>query len=67
MIFAKGFKFLDVANDSRARTTAAAPSEIPEELAAVTVPSFLKAGFKVGILAMSSVKGVSSLSTLTSP
>ena len=47
--------------------TAAAPSEIDEELAAVTVPSFLNAGLSVGILATSSVKGVSSLSTTTSP
>ncbi len=35
---------------------------MPEELAAVTVPSFLNAGLSVGILAMSRVKGVSSLS-----
>ena len=35
--------------DARISTMAAAPSEIDEELAAVTVPSFLKAGFRVGI------------------
>src|SRR6202012_3062460 len=41
--------------------------EREEEPAAVTVPSFLKAGLSVGILATSSVNGVSSLSTTTSP
>ena len=35
---------------SRIRTSAAAPSEIEHELAAVTVPSLRKAGFSVGIL-----------------
>jgi len=47
--------------------TVAAPSEIDEELAAVTVPSLLKAGFNVGILAMSQVNGVSSWATTRSP
>ena len=41
-------------------TSAAAPSEIEEELAAVTVPSLAKAGFRVVILLMSQVPGVSS-------
>ena len=37
------------------------------ELAAVTVPSLLKAGLSVGILATSMVPGVSSLSITDSP
>ena len=41
-----------LASSSVSRTTAAAPSEMLEELAAVTLPS-LKAGRRVGILAMS--------------
>ena len=48
-------------------TTAAAPSEIEDEEAAVTVPSLRNAGFSVGILARSTVNGVSSLSTTVSP
>jgi len=35
--------------DSRISTSAAAPSEIDEALAAVIVPSFLNAGFRLGI------------------
>src|ERR1700684_4629098 len=64
---ASGLRSSDAAKDSRAKTSAAAPSEIPEELAAVTVPSFLNAGLSVGILEISRVNGVSSLSTTTSP
>ena len=48
-------------------TSAAAPSEIEEELAAVTVPSLLKAGFIVVILLTSQVPGVSSRATTVSP
>ena len=55
------------AKDSRVNTTAAAPSEMPEELAAVTVPSFLNAGFKVGNLCDIEREGVSSLSTRLRP
>ena len=48
-------------------TSAAAPSEIEEELAAVTVPSLPNAGFSAGILLMSQVPGVSSRATTVSP
>src|SRR5271165_4553813 len=66
-IRASGLRPAEAEKDSRANTSADAPSEILEELAAVTVPSFLNAGLRVGILATSRVKGVSSLSTTTSP
>jgi hypothetical protein len=56
-----------VARVSLMSTAAAAPSEIEEELAAVTVPSLRKAGFNCGIFAISQVKGVSSRSTSVSP
>ena len=56
-----------VAADSLATTSAAAPSEIDEEEAAVTVPSLRNAGFSVGILSMSSANGVSSCATTCSP
>lgn len=46
---------------------AAAPSEIDEELAAVTVPSFLKAGFRVGIFSGMALVGASSVSITVSP
>src|SRR5580692_12666384 len=55
------------AMDSRVSTTAAAPSEMLAELAAVTDPSFLKAGLSVGIFDTSMVPGVSSLSITDSP
>ncbi len=45
---------------------AAAPSEMEEELAAVTVPSLRNAGLSCGILPMSQVNGVSSVSTMRS-
>src|ERR1700730_12094820 len=61
------FHPLRAAIESRVRITAAAPSEMLAELAAVTVPSFLKDGFSEGILAMSRVEGVSSVSTSRSP
>ena len=41
----------------RVRTTAAAPSEIDELVAAVIVPSLAKAGFSVGILSGLAVAG----------
>src|SRR5690606_13833005 len=53
--------------DSRISTIAAAPSEIDDEVAAVTVPSLRKAGRSDGILAGSALKGDSSRSTVTSP
>ena len=48
-------------------TVAAAPSEIEDEDAAVTVPSLRNAGFSVAIFARSTVNGVSSRSTTVSP
>src|SRR6202050_3974967 len=64
---ASGFRPRALHQDSRANTTAAAPSEILAELAAVTVPSFLKAALSEGIFDTSSVEGVSSLSMSASP
>ena len=55
-----GFRPRALAAASLAMTMAAAPSEIEDDEAAVTVPSLPKAGFSVGILSMSSVNGVSS-------
>ena len=40
------------------KITEEAPSEIDEEFAAVTVPFFLKTGFKVGIFVISDLKVV---------
>ena len=48
-------------------TVAAAPSEIDDDDAAVTVPSLRNAGLSVAIFARSTVNGVSSLSTTVSP
>src|SRR3546814_5706596 len=48
------------ATDWRVITSAAAPSEIDEALAAVIVPSLAKAGLSVGILAASTLAGCSS-------
>ncbi len=53
--------------DSRISTIAAAPSEIDEEVAAVTVPSLRKAGRSEGILSGLVLNGDSSRSTRTSP
>ncbi len=47
-------------------TSAAPPSEIELELAAVTVPSLAKAGFSLGIFSGSVAKGCSSRSTTVS-
>ena len=52
---------------SRISTSAAAPSEIDEELAAVTVPSGRKAGFSVGIFSGRAVCGCSSSETSVAP
>ena len=46
-ILAKGFKPLFSASSFSIKITAAAPSFIPEELPAVTVPFFLNAGFNL--------------------
>ena len=64
---AKGLRFNASAKRALVTTSAAAPSEIDDELAAVTVPSLLKAGFKAEILLMSQVEGVSSVVTTCSP
>ena len=48
-------------------TSAAAPSEMDEALAAVIVPSGAKAGFNVGILDGSALSGCSSLVTVVVP
>ncbi|CAG0989770.1 hypothetical protein RHDC4_02434 [Rhodocyclaceae bacterium] len=53
--------------EARISTRAAAPSEIEEELAAVTVPSFLKAGLRPAIFSIWAFGGCSSFSTSTSP
>ena len=47
---ASGFRLLARALAALTTISAAAPSEIDEELAAVTVPSLLNAGFSVGNL-----------------
>jgi len=61
---ATGCRPFERALDSLVRTTAAAPSEIEEEVAAVIVPSFAKAGFSCGILSGRPRPGASSVSTL---
>ncbi len=66
-IFATGCWPLALATLSRLRTTAAAPSEIEEEVAAVIVPSLAKAGRSWGILSGRPLPGCSSCSTVTSP
>ena len=48
-------------------TIAAAPSEMDEEAAAVTVPSLRNTGLSAGIFSMSSAKGVSSCDRTCSP
>ena len=49
------------ASERRISTSAAAPSEIDDELAAVTVPPSRKAGFSVGILSSLALSGCSSV------
>src|SRR5262245_2525647 len=66
-IRATGFSPLASASDWRVSTSAAAPSEMDELVAAVMVPSLAKAGFKVGILSGRPRPGCSSLSTTVSP
>ncbi len=70
MIRATGFAPSDAAASSVARTSAAAPSLIFEAFAAVTVPSFWKAGFSVPIFSSFScgvANGSSSRSTVVGP
>jgi hypothetical protein len=56
-----------LAVDSRISTSAAAPSLMDEDEAAVMVPSFLKAARRVGILSILAFSGPSSLSITVSP
>jgi len=51
------------AAERRIRTSAAAPSEIELEFAAVTVPSLRNAGFSAGIFSRFALNGCSSIST----
>src|SRR5689334_17716415 len=64
---ARGLAPRFLASDSVMRTSAAAPSEIDDDVAAVTVPTLLNAGRRVGILSSFTVKGVSSSLTTSSP
>src|SRR3954470_7068010 len=64
---ANGFRPRAFAAAELMRTSAAGPSEIDEELAAGTRPSFPKAGLRDGIFSMLQVAGVSSRETTTSP
>ena len=66
-IVATGVSPLASASDLRTSTTAAAPSEIDELVAAVIVPSLAKAGFSCGILSGRPRPGASSVSTMVSP
>ena len=52
---------------ARVNTSAAAPSEIEDEVAAVIVPSLAKAGLSAGILSGLPLPGASSVSTMVSP
>jgi hypothetical protein len=56
-----------LAVDSRIITSAAAPSDIDDEFAAVTVPSFANAGLSVEIFSMFALNGCSSRSMTVSP
>ena len=64
---ATGFRPFSAAVLARVRTRAAAPSLMLEALAAVMVPSLLKAGRSVGILEGSPFSGCSSLSMVSVP
>src|ERR1700691_2985047 len=66
-IRAKGFKLLAAANDSRANTTAAAPSEMDEEPPPVPVAVFLKGGFNLGNLGDTESKGCLALTHAPPP
>ena len=66
-ILASGSSLRRLASLSRISTSAAAPSEIELELAAVTVPPSRKAGLSLGILAGSAVNGCSSRATSVVP
>jgi hypothetical protein len=64
---ARAVRPLASAAAARQRTSAAAPSEIEEELAAVTVPPSRKAGFSCGIFSGRALPGCSSVSIRVSP
>ena len=67
-IFAIGFNPNSFALSALINTNAAAPSFMVEAFAAVTVPSFIKAGLREGILSNLTLKGSSSLAnTIGSP
>jgi len=53
--------------DSRIRTSAAAPSEMLDDVAAVIEPSFLNAGLRPGILSSLALNGCSSNLISVSP
>ena len=55
------------ASERRVRTSAAAPSALAEELAAVIVPSGRKAGRRPGIFSGETLSGFSSCATTRSP
>ena len=64
LIVAKGARPRLSASERRMRTSAAAPSEIELEFAAVTVPPSRKTGFKKGILSSLALSGCSSCETI---
>src|SRR5689334_7392972 len=66
-IRASGVSLRRLASLARISTSAAAPSEIELELAAVTVPPSRNAGLSLGILVASAVNGCSSRDTSTVP
>jgi hypothetical protein len=63
MTIASGTRPRFSAVERRIITSAAAPSEIELEFAAVTVPSLRNAGLSVGIFSKFALKGCSSVST----
>ena len=62
-----GVKPSAFAFDSLIKISAAPPSEIDDEFAAVMVPSFLNAARKLGIFSGRALAGCSSIETVTSP
>src|SRR5258706_9495120 len=62
-----GFRPRALASDSFITIRIAAPSEIDDDEAAVTVPSLANAGFRVGIFSGLHWPGGSSVSSTTSP
>ena len=64
LMVAKGLIPSDLALSALIRTNAAAPSLMVEALAAVTVPSFVKAGLRAGILSKNTLLYSSSVSKI---